>query len=369
LASLRTSNLDELEREMRRYLTPLIVLTLAGFLFGGLYRHFFDPVDEETIVYYLRSGVHGAALLISGWAVHVYFTSRSSAWVRRWPLAVELVIRSVAMAIVVAAVAITLEVILYDYGRGYGYRIELFWLVGDFPRIMGISFVGAILIAIVYELTRLIGIRVLFNTFLGRYRRPTREERVLLFLDLAGSTRLAEQMGELRVQDLLTRFFYDIDEAITTHGGEVHGYVGDEVIVTWRVTRRVNPGKPQRRYLDCFFAIQDRIAERADQYRREFGLVPDFRAGLHAGPVAISECGDSHRQIAFFGDTVNVAARLQAYCKEAGRSLLVSGALLGLINSGTDLGVEDFVVEDLGPVLLRGRVAAIELFAVERRAR
>jgi adenylate cyclase len=127
----------------------------------------------------------------------------------------------------------------------------------------------------------------------------------------------------------------------------------DEVIVTWRVTRRVNPGEPQRRYLDCFFAIQDRIAERADQYRREFGLVPDFRAGLHAGPVAISECGDSHRQIAFFGDTVNVVARLQAYCKEAGRSL----------------GVEDFVVEDLGPVLLRGRVAAIELFAVERRAR
>jgi class 3 adenylate cyclase len=237
---------------------------------------------------------------------------------------------------------LTLEVILYDYGRGYGYRIELFWLVGDFPRIMGISLVGAILIAIVYELTRLIGIRVLFNAFLGRYRRPTREERVLLFLDLAGSTRLAEQMGELRVQDLLTRFFYDVDEAVTAHDGEVDGYVGDEVIVTWRVTRRVSPGKPQRRYLDCFFAIQDRIAERADQYRREFGLVPDFRAGPHAGPVAISECGDSHRQIAFFGDTMNVAARLQAYCREAGRTLLVSGALLGLINSGTDLGVEDF---------------------------
>jgi class 3 adenylate cyclase len=373
LAGPRTLDLDELESEMRRYLTPLIVLTLAGFLFGGLYRHFFDRADEQTIVYYLRSGVHGAALIISGWAVHVYFTSRSSAWVRRWPLAVELVIRSVAMAIVVAAVAITLEVILYGYGRGHGGQIELFWLVGDFPRIMGISFVGAILIAVVYELTRLIGIRVLFNTFLGRYRRPTCEERVLLFLDLAGSTRLAEQMGELRVQDLLTRFFYDIDRAITAHGGEVHAYVGDEVIVTWRVTRRVSPGKPQRRCLDCFFAIQDRIAARADQYRQEFGVVPDFRAGLHAGPVVISECGDSHRQVAFFGDTVNVAARLQAYCKEAGRSLLVSGDLLDLVSSGKDhsgenLGIEGFVVDDLGPVQLRGRAAAIELFGVERRA-
>ena len=42
-----------------------------------------------------------------------------------------------------------------------------------------------------------------------------------MFLDLAGSTTLAEQMGELRVQDLLTRFFYDIDKAITGGGGEV----------------------------------------------------------------------------------------------------------------------------------------------------
>ena len=180
----------------------------------------------------------------------------------------------------------------------------------------------------------------------------------MLFLDLVGSTTLAEQMGEVRVQDLLTRFFYDIDRAITAHGGEVHAYVGDEVIVTWRVI----PGKPQRRYLDCFFAIQDRIAERADQYRREFGLVPDFRAGLHAGPVAISECGDSRRQVAYFGDTMNVTARLQAHCKEAGRALLVSGELLRLMNPGKDL-----VVESLGPTQLRGREAAVEVFAVERR--
>jgi class 3 adenylate cyclase len=343
---------------MRRYLTPVIVLTLVGFLVGGLYRHFVDPSNEETIGYYLRSGVHGAALTLSGWAVHLYFTSRSSAWVRRWPLAVELIVRSLAMAVVVAAVAITLEVILYGYGRGYGYRIELFWLVDGFPRIMGVCFVLSILVATIYELTRLIGSLVLLNVLLGRYRRPIREERVLLFLDLVGSTTLAEQMGELRVQDLLTRFFYDIDRAITDHGGEVHAYVGDEVIVTWRVT----PDKPQRRYLDCFFAIQDRIAETADQYRREFGLVPDFRGGLHAGPVVISECGNSRRQVAYFGDTVNVTARLQAHCKEVGRALLVSGELLRLMKPGKDL-----VVEALGPTQLRGRKATVEVFAVERR--
>jgi adenylate cyclase len=160
------------------------------------------------------------------------------------------------------------------------------------------------------------------------------------------------------MHDLLTRFFFDIDETILGQGGEVHAYVGDEVIVTWRVAAKM----PERRYLDCFFAIQDRIAEKADLYRREFGLVPMFRAGLHAGPVVISECGDSRRQIAYFGDTVNVTARLQEHCKEVGRALLVSADLLRLVRPSSDL-----IVEALGPTQLRGRAAAVEVFAVERR--
>ena len=342
---------------MRRHLGPAIVLTLLGFLFGGLYRHFFDPAVEETIGYYVRSCIHGAALALSGWTVHLYFTSRRSAWLRRWPLAVELVVRSLAMALVIASVAIILEVILYGYAGGSGIRMLLFWLGDDFPRIMAVSFVLSIVIGIAYELTRLIGIAVLFDVFLGRYRRPIREQRVLLFLDLVGSTTLAEQMGELRVQDLLTRFFYDIDEAIVRHGGEVHAYVGDEVIVSWPVGTRA-----KRSYVDCFFAIDDRIAALTDRYMREFGLVPEFRAGIHAGPVVISECGDSRRQVAYFGDTVNVAARLQAHCKEAGRRLLVSGELMSLLPDAAD-----FLVEPLGPTELRGRAVPVEVFAVARR--
>jgi adenylate cyclase len=166
-------------------------------------------------------------------------------------------------------------------------------------------------------------------------------------------------MGELRVQGLLTRFFFDIDGAIVAHGGEVHAYVGDEVIVTWPLDERMSGG----RCIDCFFAIADSIAEKADSYRQEFGIVPSFRAGLHAGHVVISECGSSRRQLAYFGDTVNVTARLQEHCKEVGRNLLVSADLLRLLKLKPA-----FAVETLGEVRLRGRAAAIELFAVERRS-
>jgi class 3 adenylate cyclase len=337
---------------MRRLVTPTAVLAVFGLLAGFAFRYVFNDPDEASVANYLRSGFHGVGLALAGWAVHLYFTSRSSEWVRQWPLGVELAIRSAVMAIVVAAVAMCLEVVLYDH------RIEASWLVGDFPRIFVITFVMSILVGAIFELVQLVGSRTLLNVILGRYRRPRREERILLFLDLAGSTSLAEQMGELRMHQLLTRFFFDIDEAILAHGGEVHAYVGDEVIVTWPLDDNIS----ERRYLECFFAIRDSIAAKAEFYRREFNLVPSFRAGLHAGPVVISECGDSRRQIAYFGDTVNVAARLQEHCKQAGRALLVSADLLNLVRPGGDL-----IVEALGPIQLRGRAAAVEVFAVERR--
>jgi class 3 adenylate cyclase len=338
---------------MRRSLTSTSVLTLVGFLFGVLYRHRFDLAEEANLANYLRSGLHGAGVTYAAWTVHLYFTSRSSEWLRRWPLAVELFVRALVMAAVITTVTTGLQILLY------GLRIEAKWVVTELPGIVGIAFVLSMLVTAVHELTRLIGGRVLFNVLIGRYRRPIREERVLLFLDLVGSTTLAEKMGEVRVQDLLKEFFFDIDQPITAHGGEVHAYVGDEVIVTWRVA----PNRPQRRCIDCFFAIQDRIAARADKYRKEFGLVPEFRAGLHVGWVVISECGDSRRQVAFFGDTMNVTARLQALCKDAGHALLVSGDLLRLVEP-----VKDLNVEPMGPTQLRGRAAPIEVFSLERRS-
>ena len=92
-------------------------------------------------------------------------------------------------------------------------------------------------------------------------------------------------------------------------------------------------------------------------------MVPSFRAGLHAGQVVISECGSSRRQLAYFGDTVNVTARLQEHCKEVGRNLLASSDLLHHMKLKPA-----FAVEPLGEVRLRGRAAAIEVFVVERRS-
>jgi class 3 adenylate cyclase len=180
-----------------------------------------------------------------------------------------------------------------------------------------------------------------------------------MFLDIAGSTALAEQLGEVRVHDLITRFFSDIDGPIADYGGEVQAYVGDEVIVSWPLSD--NPGR-NARWLGCFFAAQDAVEKLASDYIREFGVVPRFRAGVHAGSVVVSECGDARRQIAYFGDTMNVAARLCEHCKTTEESLVASAELLRdtAVPPGFSAGNES-------SILLRGRQMPIEVHAVHRQ--
>jgi adenylate cyclase len=106
------------------------------------------------------------------------------------------------------------------------------------------------------------------------------------------------------------------------------------VIVSWPIT--ADPARNARCVL-CFFAIERKLARLATDYRRGFDVVPAFRAGVHAGPVIVSECGDTKRQLAYFGDTMNVAARLCEHCKAVDQQLVVSGDLLRLLTIPGDL--------------------------------
>jgi len=125
------------------------------------------------------------------------------------------------------------------------------------------------------------------------------------------------------------------------------------------VTWPLEIGLPDAACVRCVFAIRDRIAALAESYAREFGLVPDFRAVLHCGPVVVSEVGRSKEQIGYFGDTVNVAARLEEHAKQVDRDFLVSGALVDRLAPAPDI-----VADDLGEIALRGRAASVRVFAV-----
>jgi len=329
---------------------------MAAVTIGVAYRYLFDPLDEQTVPFYIRSCIHAVGLTFAGWAVHLTFAavprSRLGGVLRRLPLSAEFAIKALTMTAVLTTVAIGLEFVLYPF------PLSRRWLADELPRIVVIGFSASLFVGAIFEFRRMIGGRVLGSFLFGTYHRPRREQRIVMFLDIADSTALAEQLGEVRVHDLITRFFFDIDEPIADQDGEVHAYVGDEVIVTWPLSE-----DPERnaQSLRCFFAIEERMTELAPSYAQEFGVVPRFRAGIHAGSVVVSECGVAKRQIAYFGDTMNVAARLCEHCKAAGETLVASADLLR--SAAVPLGLS---IGRHASLMLRGRQTPVEAHAVHR---
>jgi hypothetical protein len=193
---------------------------LLGFVVGLAYRSIFDEADSRDLANYLRSGVHGVGIAWAGWAVQTGFAtsarSRLGAMLRRMPLAAELVIRALVMTAALILTGFTLQLLLYPEIRQLAILTRQ-WAPVTLPRIVVIGFAISLLLGMVTEAGRLIGGPMLASVVLGTYHRPTRRRLIVMFLDLAHSTRLAEAMGELRVHDLITRFFFDIDEPIRVY--------------------------------------------------------------------------------------------------------------------------------------------------------
>jgi adenylate cyclase len=104
----------------------------------------------------------------------------------------------------------------------------------------------------------------------------------------------------------------------------------------------------------------EQLDERAKAYIRDFGLRANFRAALHCGPVVIGELGTIKMEIAFLGDTMNTAARLQQACRDTGQRVLASAALVNRL-AALPPGIAK---RSIGRLRLRGKENEIELYAL-----
>jgi adenylate cyclase len=210
---------------------------------------------------------------------------------------------------------------------------------------------------LVFVVGGLLGFGTLKKLLTGRYVQPKREERAFLLIDMKDSTGLAERLGAISFHELLNDFFGDVANAALECDAEIHKYVGDEAILTWPHGEALADGE----CLACPFLARDFIANNGERYRSRFGVVPEFRAALHCGEVVAGEIGDVRREIAYVGDTLNVAARLLDAAKTVGRDVLVSADLLK--RSALPAGLE---AEQLPTLTVRGRAAPLGISALQR---
>jgi adenylate cyclase len=225
----------------------------------------------------------------------------------------------------------------------------------DFWIAMVFSVVFLVVINLVLGITNIIGRRAFLNFFIGRYHTPVEENRFVLFVDIAGSTGLAERLGGIAIHRLLDHTFRLLTLSVVDYRGEVLNYVGDEVIVTWPE----RGGAVDCRPLRCFMAMRDELARASIELEREFGAAPRIRGSLHFGPVIVGEIGDIKRAIVFNGDVMNTAARLEELSRNVDGGFLASRAAMERFGSAPP-----FAIRDLGRLAIRGRADGIDVFGI-----
>lgn len=163
----------------------------------------------------------------------------------------------------------------------------------------------------------------LLNFVTGKYHSPVIEDRVFLFIDLKDSTSYAEELGIITYSMLIKDCFDDLNVLVKRHRAEIYQYVGDEVVITWPTSKTI-----ERPYcVELFFAFRDLLENRADYYKNKYGFVPEFKAGANGGNVTATEIGDIKRDIAYHGDVINTASRIQGACNEYHQSYMIEANL------------------------------------------
>ncbi|HEX7905426.1 MAG TPA: adenylate/guanylate cyclase domain-containing protein [Chitinophagaceae bacterium] len=219
-------------------------------------------------------------------------------------------------------------------------------------------FFMTLLINFINQVNKKYGPGVLVPLLLGKYRRPREEERIFMFMDLKSSTTLAEKLGHLRYSSFIRDSFMDINNVVSSYDAEIYQYAGDEMVLSWRMADGISNASCIRFY----FACRQEFFKRTSYYQDHYGILPEFKAGVHGGIVTAVEIGNIKRDIAYHGDVLNTAARIQGLCNEYDQQLLVSTTLLKKIDLAGALRAET-----LGHVILKGKKEVVEIAGINNK--
>lgn len=196
----------------------------------------------------------------------------------------------------------------------------------------------------------------LFNFIIGKYHEPMEVKRIFCFIDLAGSTTIAENLGHYKFGLFLKDYYGDITPALRKTQAEIYQYVGDEIVLSWQYDK----GTKNNNAIRCYFIMKDIMKSLEGKYIEKYGYYPKFRAGTHGGKVTVTWVGEIKKEILFIGDVLNTTSRIQEACKRLSKDFLISEQLLKDFEN-----FDDFTAcfeEETKP---RGKDEKVKLFSVD----
>ncbi len=313
----------------------------------------FQLIDEERLDY--NSVLVGFPLGLVFGLLELFLFPKAEMRFRQWSFTKILIFKTLLYTAVIYVVTVALAIIggLFE-GRKWS---ELPTLLASTGLLILVVYTLVIygLLVFFLQINHLLGEGILWKFIRGKYHKPREEERIFMFLDMKSSTTIAEQLGHVRFYTLLNELFHEISQPVLQTKAEIYQYVGDEVVLTWEVEH----GLKNSNCLKTFFMFQENLLRNSENYLKNFGVKPEFKAGLHFGKVVSAQIGDLKREIVYNGDVLNTTARIQNECNKYQRNCLVSGSLMNRLKQ-----MNGFQWERIDAVTLRGKETEVELFSV-----
>lgn len=194
---------------------------------------------------------------------------------------------------------------------------------------------------------------VFFDIMIGKYLKPREENRIIIFIDLRNSTPIAEKLGN-NYFEFIRDFIFCISAGIMEHDGRIYQYVGDE-IVAWWPSSKLNA----RKAINSLIESRKILNKNTDVFTRNYDIVPEYKAGMHSGPVIVGQVGISKKELVMSGNTINTASRIRSACTDLNQKFLVSKDIIDMLE------MEDWQSESMGEADLKGKNENLELFALK----
>lgn len=177
-------------------------------------------------------------------------------------------------------------------------------------------------------------------------------EMTVLFSDIRNFTTRSEQLSPSETFLFLNTYLSYMVPAIEKNGGLIDKYIGDAIMALY-------PDSADSA-LAAALAMQDAVLRLNDN--RPLGQEPiQIGIGIHRGRLMLGTVGDKNRiDVTVISDAVNVASRLESLTKEKGEAIIVSSDVVRALKNP-----ESFSLKQLGTTSIKGRVNAVEIWAVK----
>ena len=183
---------------------------------------------------------------------------------------------------------------------------------------------------------------------------------VIMFVDMRGSSRLAERRLPFDTVFIINQFLNAVSHAVLSAGGEPNQVLGDGLLALFGMGDP--PDVACRQAIAASAAIAARVESLNTALTHALLEPIRFGIGIHAGVTVAGAIGyERHAQFTVIGDPVNVASRLEALTKTLGCEVLMSEEVYERAGFGPD----DLPAQD---VEARGREESVKVRSVARAA-